>query len=83
MSLLFFQQFSDPIHIGEQAFWVRAIPCWAGAQQRHKSHCQLEQGGILLPSVARRFGAEKSWHAYRAAPSQQRGTKKVDSTELS
>jgi hypothetical protein len=29
----------------------------------------LIKGGILLPSVARRFGAESPWHAYSAAPS--------------
>jgi hypothetical protein len=43
----------------------------------------LSRGGILLPSVARRFGAEKSSAHLYGCPSQERGAKKVDSTELS
>ena len=36
--------FSEPIHIGEHAFWVRAIPCSAVAQQRHK----IIRNGVAL-----------------------------------
>ena len=38
-----------------------------------------------LPAHALRGGPvqRSSWHAYRAAPSQEKGAKKVDSTELS
>jgi putative SOS response-associated peptidase YedK len=43
----------------------------------------LSRGGILLPWVARRSVQRSPWHAYRAAPSQEKGAKKVDATELS
>jgi hypothetical protein len=43
----------------------------------------LSGGGILTPSVAPRSVQRSPWHAYRPALSQERGAKKVDSTELS
>src|SRR5690242_19077576 len=65
---------------GERIVCVQRIN--ACISQRVARHCQLKQGWYPMPSVARRFGAESPWHAYRAAPSQERGEKKVDSTEL-
>ena len=37
-------RFSETTRIAEDAFWVRAIPCSAGAQQRHK----IIRNGVAL-----------------------------------
>jgi hypothetical protein len=44
-----------------------------------EAHCQLKQGWYP-PAVGWRGGQVQSspWHAYRAAPSQEKGAKKVE-----
>ena len=44
---------------------------------------KLSRGGIFCRRWRGGSGQRSPWHAYRAAPSQKRGAKKVDSTELS
>jgi hypothetical protein len=59
------------------------LPAFSSGMMRWTGIVNLSRGGILLHRWRGGSVQRSPWHAYRAAPSQERGAKKVYSTELS